>query len=255
MAGMLRLWPPGDGGSSPLSDDELAAAYAYPEPLDRPWLRVNFVASADGAASSGGRSGGLGSAPDHRVFHLLRELSQVILVGAETVRVEGYGGARASRFTGVPPRIAVVTGSASLDPRARLFSRTAVPPLVITTERAPAERRDRLAGAGAELVTLDAERITPGDLLAALAARGLYRVLCEGGATLFGQLIEGGAVDELCLTVAPLLTAGPAGRIAWGPSERPNRLNLAGVLLENDVLLLRYVRGSAAEPGGGPPTG
>jgi 5-amino-6-(5-phosphoribosylamino)uracil reductase len=255
MAGMLRLWPSGDGGSAPLSDDELAAMYAYPEPLDRPWLRVNFVASADGAGSSGGRSGGLGSPPDHRVFHLLRELSQVIVVGAETVRVENYGGARTSRFTGAAPRIAVVSGSAALDPRARLFNRTAVPPLVITTNRASAERRDRLAEAGAEVVALDADRVPPDGLLAALAERGLYRVLCEGGATLFGQLIEGGAVDELCLTVAPLLTAGPAARIAWGPSERPNRLNLAGVLLEDDVLLLRYRRGSPAESAGAPPTG
>ena len=138
----------------------------------------------------------------------------------------------------------MVTASAALDPGARLFTRTAVPPLVITTNRAPAERRDRLVAAGAELVALDEERVSIAALLTTLAERGLRRVLCEGGATLFGQLIEADAVDELCLTVAPLLTAGPAARIARGRAERANRLKLAGVLVEDDALLLRYLRAS-----------
>ncbi|MBO0875584.1 MAG: dihydrofolate reductase family protein, partial [Pseudonocardia sp.] len=189
---MRRLWPAADLG--PLSDDELARAYAYPDGLRRPYLRVNFVASADGATTVRGVSGGLSSAPDRRVFGLLRRLAEVILVGAETVRTENYRGARKpSLATGVPPRIAVVTASAELDPGSPLFTDTSVPPLIMAAGGAPPEKLRRLAEAGAEVVTMDDELVTPAALLAALDTRGLRRVLCEGGSRLFGQLIAAGA--------------------------------------------------------------
>ena len=80
-----------------------------------------------------GRSGGLGSDADRQVFGILRELAEVVLVGAGTVRSEGYGGARKpTRGRALPPPIAVVTGSGNLDPGARLFTDTRVPPIVLT---------------------------------------------------------------------------------------------------------------------------
>ena len=91
-----------------------------------------------------------------------------------------------------------------------------MPPIVLTLPTAPAERRDRLAAAGGDVVVLD--RLTPDALLGELARRGLHRVLCEGGPSLHGALIAADAVDELCLTVAPLLAGGTAGRIARGPA-------------------------------------
>jgi riboflavin biosynthesis pyrimidine reductase len=121
----------------PIDDAALAAEYAYPD-ASAPWVRVNFVASADGAVSVEGRSRPLGSPADRRVFGLLRELADVVLVGAGTVRVEDYRGARRpTRGRTTPPPIAVVTGSAELDPGSRLFTDTAVAPIVLTRACAP----------------------------------------------------------------------------------------------------------------------
>jgi riboflavin biosynthesis pyrimidine reductase len=233
---------PGAGDPSGLDDDALAAHYAYPAGPAAPCVRVNFVSSADGAVTVDGRSGGLGSDADRRVFGMLRQLAEVILVGAGTVRTEDYGGARRpTRGRDTPPPIAVVTGSADLDPASRLFTDTTVPPIVLTVDSAPQERRDRLAAAGADVAVLD--RLTPDALLAELADRGLHRVLCEGGPALFGSLIAADAVDELCLTVAPLLAGGTAGRIAQGPAGSPARpLELVGTLTAGGTLLLHYRR-------------
>lgn len=246
---MHSLWP--SPTARPIDDAALAAEYAYPDPLPAPWVRVNFVASADGAVSVEGRSRGLGSPADRRVFGLLRELADVVLVGAGTVRVEDYRGARRpTRGRATPPPIAVVTGSADLDPNSRLFTDTAVPPIVLTLASAPAERRERLTAAGADLVAC--ARLTPDLLLAELGRRGLHRVLCEGGPRLLGELLAADAVDELCLTVAPLLAGGDAGRIVAGPAgAAPRPMTLAGALHDDDVLLLRYRRAHAD----GPPIG
>lgn len=230
------------------TDVDLADRYAYPDGLTAPWVRVNFVSSADGAASVDGTSGALGSAADKRVFGMLRELAEVVLVGAGTVRTEDYRGARRdTRGRATPPPIAVVTGSADLDPGAKLFTDTRVPPIVLTLATAPADRRERLAAAGADVAVLDG--LTPDALLAELGRRGLHRVLCEGGPSLFGALVATDAVDELCLTLAPVLAGGTAGRIARGPEGSPARaLTLAGVLEAEDTLLLRYRR--SARPNG-----
>jgi riboflavin biosynthesis pyrimidine reductase len=225
-----------------LDDEDLAARYAYPEDLSAPFVRAGFVASADGAMSVDGRSAGLGSSADRRVFLLQRRLADVILVGAGTARTENYGGAREpSCGRDTPPPIAVVTGSASLDPTSRLFTDTDVPPIVLTLASAPLERRERLVAAGGDVVALD--RLSPALILAELARRDRHRVLCEGGPTLFGEFVAADAVDELCLTVAPLLVGGRTGRIAAGPEGRYlRRLRLADTLYEDDVLLLRYRR-------------
>jgi riboflavin biosynthesis pyrimidine reductase len=250
MTAVKRLWPP------PLLDEvddaALAAHYAWPDD-PRMCVRVNFVASLDGAVSVDGLAGGLGTAADRTVFRLLRELAEVVLVGAGTVRAENYGGAkRLTRGRTTPPPIAVVTGSADLDPESRLFTDTTVPPLVLTVESAPAERRAALAEAGGEVVVLP--RLTPDALLAELGGRGLNRVLCEGGPALLGSLQAADAVDELCLTLSPLLVGGDAGRIARGPAGSPPRgMTLAGALHADDTLLLRYRRSTDADPSA-PPT-
>ena len=95
-------------------------------------------------------------------------------------------------------------------------------------------------------------RLTPDVLLAELAHRGLDRVLCEGGPSLLGTLQAADAVDELCLTVAPVLVGGEAGRIAQGPpGVHPRRMALVGALQADDALLLRYRR--SADPADAPP--
>jgi riboflavin biosynthesis pyrimidine reductase len=239
---VIELWPSGPA-QDPGTAFDPAAAYAYPDDLTGPFVRVNFVSSVDGAVSVDGTSGGLQTPADQQLFALLRQLCDVVLVGAGTARAEDYGGARRpTRGRDTPPPIAVVTGSADLDPAARLFTDTTVPPIVLTTAAAPEQRRSAIAAAGGEVVLLD--ELSPRHLLAELGRRGLHRVLCEGGPGLFGDLIAAGAVDELCLTVVPIAAGGTAGRISRGPAGAPpQQLDLAGAVRDDDgTLLLRYRR-------------
>lgn len=236
---------PGDPAGDPDdgSDAWLAARYPHPPGTGagpRPWVRANMVSSLDGAVEVDGRSHGLASTADRRVFGLLRRRAEVILVGAGTVRAEDYRGARRGEGDRPPPPIAVVTGSAELDPAARLFTDTRTAPIVLTTSAAPPERRNALAGAGAEVAVL--ADLSPPTLLAELARRELFRVLCEGGPTLLGALVTADVVDELCLTLSPLLAAGRAGRTAVSDPVPPRSMRLSGALEDEGSLLLRYTR-------------
>ncbi|WP_441346912.1 pyrimidine reductase family protein [Rhodococcus sp. SGAir0479] len=238
-----------------LTDDDLRSLYGYPVGLDRPWVRVNFVSSLDGAVTVDGASAGLGTPADKRVFGLLRELADAIVVGAGTARGENYGGARTSdaraarrRSAGlaaVPP-IVVVSASGRLDPASRLFTDTTVPPVILTSERADPAHLARLRDAGGDVEVAATDDVSAAALLAVLQRRGLRRVLCEGGPGLFGTLIAEDAVDELCLTAAPLLVAGPAGRIAGSARTDPVPMTRAHVLGDDDgTLLTRWVRAGA----------
>ena len=237
----------------PLDDDELRALYAYPADLRSPWIRVNFVSSLDGAVAVEGRSGGLGTPSDKKVFGLLRGLADVIVVGAGTARGENYGGARTSAslrerrieagLSEVPP-VAVVTATCHLDPGCRLFTDTTVAPVVLTCETAPGTRRRSLAAAGADVRVIAEQSIDGHAVRDTLAAAGWTRALCEGGPRLFGQLIADGVVDDLCLTLAPLLAAGPEGRIATAPQTAVTSMRPAHVLADDDgTVLTRWIRG------------
>ena len=228
-------------------DPDLAALYAYP---DGRWLRANMVSTADGAASLDGVTQGISCAADRRVFALLRTLCDVILVGASTVREEKYKPARPRELwshlrDGRPPTppIAVVTRRLDLDPESPLIS--AAPAhartIVITAARAPADRRAELAR-HADVVVAGDETIDLKAAVDALAARGHRRMLAEGGPYLLAQLLEAGLLDELCLTIAPLLAGPGAPRIVAGPpAARPARpLILAHILEDDGFLLSRY---------------
>ncbi|MDQ0380260.1 pyrimidine reductase family protein [Amycolatopsis thermophila] len=235
-----------------VTDDDLDRIYGYPDDLDRPWVQANFTSSADGASTLEGRSEGLSGPADKRIFFHGRLLADVVLAGAGTVRAENYRGARTTPerrerrarlgLAEVPP-IAVVTGSARLDPSAPLFTDTKVPPIVITTEHAPAERRAALAEAGADILLAGEETIDLRRALDGLAERGLLRVNCEGGPHLFGELVAEDLVDQLCVTVAPLLAGGGADRIAIGRmASEAREMDLASILVEDGFTMLRYRR-------------
>ena len=228
-------------------DPDLAALYAYPDGL---WLRANMVSTADGAASLDGVTQGISSETDRRVFALLRTLCDVILVGASTVREEKYKPARPRELwshlrDGRPPTppIAVVTRRLELDPESPLIS--AAPAhartIVITAARAPADRRAELAR-HADVVVAGDETIDLKAAVDALAARGHRRMLAEGGPYLLAQLLEAGLLDELCLTIAPLLAGPGAPRIVAGPpgASPPRPLTLAHILEDDGFLLSRY---------------
>jgi riboflavin biosynthesis pyrimidine reductase len=246
-----------------LDDPELAARYSYPDQGGSApyWLRANMVASLDGAATVGGRSGGLSGRADQQVFAMLRALADVILVGAGTARVEGYRPVK-PRTEGVrwswlragrapSPPIAVVTRRLDLDLESPLI--TASPAhartIVITTEAAPAERRAAVA-ATAELIVAGRESVDIVAAVTALAGRGHRRILTEGGPYLLTQIIDAGLLDDLCLTFSPVLAGPGADRIVAdiGPLREPGgvdarKLSLAHVLADDGHLICRYVRG------------
>ncbi|MHA6670119.1 pyrimidine reductase family protein [Homoserinimonas sp. A447] len=234
------------GAADALSDDELLDLYAAGD-RERTWLRANFVSSLDGAATHNGLSAGLGSPADRRVFDLLRRLADVIVVGAGTVRAEGYGGLsvddasadwRLRNGLAAQPVFAVVSASLDLDPP--IFADNPVRPLVLTVPGAPADRRAALAGV-ADLVDCGEDRVDTRRMLRVLAERGLTQVHSEGGPHMLGAMTEEGTLDELCLTLSPRLEGGVARRITDGHPTAPTPMTLAHVLTAADgTLLLRY---------------
>ncbi|WP_326571934.1 pyrimidine reductase family protein [Actinacidiphila glaucinigra] len=256
---MRRLFPapaPAETPETPEALDTpeaLADAYAYPAG-DAPWLRANMVSSLDGAARHDGRSQPLSSDADMRVFGVLRALADVVVVGAETVRQEGYRPARAreafaDRRTaagqGPAAAIAVVSARLDLDFSLPLFTEPLVPTLLLTGEDAPADRVAAAEKAGARVVRAGSGAgVEPARVVRELAALGLRRMLAEGGPRLLAQFAAAGVVDELCLTIAPLLTAGDAMRIMNGPGiTDPVRYTPLSILEEDGFLFTRYVRG------------
>ena len=247
---MRQLFPGAGGGD--LDAGQLAGLYAYPAAAatGRPWVRANMVESVDGAASVDGRSGGLSGDADRLIFRVLRSLADVVLVGSGTVRDEHYRPAQA--FTMVPglragrtatPPIAVVTGRLDLDLSTSLFTEAPADArtIVITGEKAPSGRR-AAAAAQADVIVAGADHVDLGGALSALAERGLRRVLCEGGPHLLAQLAAAGRLDELCVTVSPLLSGGAAGRILAGPELLGGlSLTLGHVLEDQGFLLCRYL--------------
>lgn len=245
---LRQLIPAVPGDPGPAAPD-LAALYAYP---DGPWLRANMVSSVDGAASLKGASAGLSSDTDRRLFALLRTLSDIILVGAATVRTERYKPARlqpewADLRSGRPPTppIAVVTRRLDLDPDSPLI--TAAPAdartIVITTSHAPPDIRAALEPR-ADVIVAGEESVDFKAAVAALAERGHRRLLAEGGPHLLGELLAAGLLDELCLTTGPLLAGPGPGRIVAGgdPAAASRPLDLAHVLEEDGFLFCRYTR-------------
>ncbi len=246
------------GASRDWSLAELAAAYAYPEPrtdagVPRPWLRANMVSSLDGAAQHDGHSQPISSAADMRIFGTLRALADVIVVGAETVRQEGYrpararaefAGARTAAGQGPAPAIAIVTAGLELDFSLPLFTSPLVPTLLLTGAAAAPERVAAAEKAGARVVVAgEGMGVDPARAVRALVELGHTRLLTEGGPRLLGQLVAAEVLDELCLTVSPMLTAGDAQRIAGGPSVTvPRRFELVSLLEEDGFLFSRYHR-------------
>jgi len=239
-----RLWPHAE---CDLDDDALVAELRAGEPV----LRVNFVSSVDGSATHHGLSGGLSDDADKRYFELLRRASDVVVVGAGTVRAEGYGPLRVSDESaswraahGLSPHpvFAIVSRSLDLDPA--IVCDAPVRPILFTVQDA----RVPEALTAADVVVAGESDVDGERVVAALAGRGLTTVLCEGGPHLFASLLDDDVVDELCLTVSPVLEGGEGPRIVAGLGHQ-RRLDLAGILCSGSTLLLRYRRAKDAEAG------
>lgn len=250
---MQTLFPSLDGPDEPDDGDGWLEEYRYPRIAGgRWWLRANMLSSVDGSVTGAdGRSGTLSTPQDRRLFHHLRHVCDAIVVGAGTARAEDYGPprvddneaeARAAAGLRPRPRLVVVSRSLSLDPTARLFGGPDRV-LVVTSRAADWADVERL-GQVAEVIRVGEGVVDLTEMLGVLADQGLRRLLCEGGPTLLGDLVAGRLLDELCLTVAPVLTAGGARRIADGAgAEPPVGVSLASVAhAEDGTLFTRWVR-------------
>jgi riboflavin biosynthesis pyrimidine reductase len=214
-------------------------------------FRANFVTSADGSAHAGGTSAGLQTPGDNRVFAALRDLADVIVVGAGTAVAEGYRpvrfsdrrlAVRADLGLAAHLPIAVVSRSLRLDPAAALFAGAdpVARPIVLTCADAPADARAAL-GEVADIVECGTDTVHPALARSALESRGLTRILSEGGPSVFAEQAAAGVVDELCLSLSPLLVGpGPARLTDGAPWQAPVPLRLVGLLEEDGALFARY---------------
>lgn len=220
----LGRWAPGHDGT--MDPEALALAYAYPELGEQAWVRANFISTLDGAATGGdGRSGSINTGSDRDVFALLRALSDVILVGAGTARIEGYRRATVRapwlvHRTGRPahPTMAVVSRSADIPPRLSQARESSGDVMLFTCKQAGAEAIGLARGTLGEgnVIVVGDVSVDLAAALDVLAVRGLRRVLCEGGPHLMRDLTAAGRLDELCLTLAPTLVAGDHPHITAG---------------------------------------
>lgn len=192
-------------------------------------LRTVMVASLDGAATVDGRVGELTGPADQRLLHTVRAVSDVVLVGAGTIRAEGYGpltvdastaALRTSRGQTPHPGLAIVTARGDLDLDHALFTEAVTRPLVVTVADCP--RREALAEV-AEVVVAGEHELDVRRAVAGLRERGLGRIGCEGGARLNEALLAADLVDEVVLTLAPLVVGGAGRRIVQGDGLTPPR--------------------------------
>jgi riboflavin biosynthesis pyrimidine reductase len=206
------------------ADDDLRALYAPP---DEPWLRVNFVSTVDGAATGDdGTSRSINNGADKVVFDLLREMSDAVVVGAGTVRIEGYA-------VGRKPLV-VVSRSGSVPATQRSAEQGKV--LMATVSTAPYLEEARSILGRDNVLVLGSHRVDLARLKDELVLRGFRHLLSEGGPHLLRDLLDQGVADELDTTTVPRVISGSHRRITDGPPvDVPLRL---ATLAEHDGTLL-----------------
>lgn len=242
--GRMLLLVPGRSGLPALTDLDTAGLFAaYAAPRD-PWVRCNMVTSLDGAATGAdGRSGSINNDADHMVFEVLRALSHVVVVGAGTIRTEGYSplsvgdslsGLR--RGHGLPDALPLVAVSQRGDVPPTLSGCRDGRVLLALPAAAPG-----LAGARRDLgeenvLVCGDDELDVEALVAALHGRGWTQILTEGGPSLLGSFLAAGQLDELCFTISPQVVGGQHPRPV-GPNGTPADLDLE-LLVEQDGTLM-----------------
>jgi len=216
------------------------------------WVTGHMVAGLDGTASVGGRVGSLSTTPDQELFRRMRQIADVVLVGAETVRREGYGPVRLSEDaqqqrrqqgqSSIPP-LAVVSRSLSFDWTAKAFADAPADARthVITCAAADPERRAE-AEKVAEVIVAGDDTVDPAAAMRALAELGHRVVLCEGGPTWLGELVAADRLDELCLSISPVMGGDPLPVSVTPPGAGLATFELKGAMAEDDTIFLRYER-------------
>jgi 5-amino-6-(5-phosphoribosylamino)uracil reductase len=221
----------------------------------RPYVVLSAAMSADGYLDDSSPQRLVLSGPEDldRVDEL-RAGCDAILVGAGTVRADNprllvrEASRRSERVRrGLPagPARVTITGSGQLDPQARFFGPDGADKLVYAAGRAAGPLRARLAGAATVIGLADGAGLP--EVLADLAARGIGRLLIEGGSHVLGQALAAGVADELQLAVAPVFVADPAAPRLLSGGTPPARMRLAGLERAGDMAVLRYLAGGQPE--------
>src|ERR1700728_1215944 len=227
-----------------------ATVYAdVPQNSFRPAVRLNMIVSVDGGTSWNGVSGALGGSADKALFSVLRSLADVVLVASATMRGEQYGPVvlgskiqdmRREQGQTPVPRIAVVSRTCQFDWSTPFFTAATERPIVLTVSSAAEADRTRAAEV-AEVIIVGDDDVDLPRAIAELGSRGAKSVLAEGGPTLNGELARAGLLDELCVTLSPLLASGDAKRIIAGSTlDILEPLDLRSICEEDNYLFLRY---------------
>ncbi len=227
-----------DGGEEVTAAEALASAELGSLATDeRPHTFFNFVATLDGRAALDGSTRPLGGPADLEMLLSLRTVADAVLIGPGTVRAEGYARLVGEARRPLPPPAVLISRRFDVPWEAGLF---AAPdqPVIVYTSRSAGEAPE--VAAPVEVVRLD--ECTPAAALQDLRARGVRALLSEGGPTLFAGFLAAGRVDELFLTLSPLLTGDEAETAIFsGPRlADPTRMNLRWVLRSEQELFLRY---------------
>jgi riboflavin biosynthesis pyrimidine reductase len=243
----------------------LEALYGGPLGFDEPRVYANFVSTLDGVVAIPESSGSnrlirAGSDGDLFVIGLLRALADVVLTGAGTLAAFPRGTwtpeqsyppaapdfAELRRTLGKDehPEVAILTGSGSIDPRHPVLEAGAI---VLTSEQGAARLDGRLPAASTVMSLGSEPALDPRDVVGALRARGHHLILSEVGPHGFGALVHAGVVDELFLTVSPILVgrsrAGDRLALVEGAAFLPEQrvqTRVLSVKREADHLFLRY---------------
>ena len=208
--------------------DHVTVREAYgverPRPAGRPWLGLCMVSSIDGSTVVDSNSRSLSSPTDQEVLLTLRDLADVLIVGAATVRIEGYGPPRKRG-----QRVGVVSRRGDVDASTPLFTSGAG--FLILPEDAPPTTVESVRAGTGEV-----------DFAGALAQLDANFVQAEGGALLNGALSAADVIDELNLTISPQLAGGDGPRVTSGSVQVSRKMRLAHVLEEDGFLFTRYLR-------------
>jgi len=217
----------------------------------RPWVAVNMACSADGRATVGDTSGGLGNATDRRLFAELRAQVDCVLVGTGTLATERYG----SIVRDPAVREERERAGRSPQPMCCVVTRTGRVPLDIPLFGDPEQEIELFSGAAVPLhgvrARVDITRAEQPGFGAALrdlhTRRGVRTVLCEGGPRVLGALVADGLLDELFLTFSPLLVGAEGMKnVIEAPGARgPVPLSLLRVFESDGAVFLRYAVGDA----------
>jgi riboflavin-specific deaminase-like protein len=241
-APLRRLLPePGSTTVGDLLDDYDPREQA---PEDRPFLFTNFALTVDGRATIDGRSGAIGTDTDTAMLVGLRTRAEAVMIGAGTLRAEGYGRvvadpakreARVRRGLSPDPLTVIVSNRLDIPWEAPLFTDGGGEVLIFTATDAEAPATETQV----EIVRHEGAV----DLAAALLrlrADGIRSLLCEGGPTLHARLIDGGFVDELFVTRAPALAGGTGPGLTEGLGAGRRALELLWLNESGGELYARY---------------